>query len=285
MNRYFLLFICISLSGCGGGRSVNKSEVVWNAENYSSDALQAYTNDEWALAKKLFSRALILYQSIDEQSGVLTSHINLVEVALSSHDYQLAKSHLNWLNKSETEQKQRVLLLNAIMALQQKKIAKAIVLIQPLLPQDDDLNNINGIQLAAVANRAKLAFIQKKDEVVWTQRYADALNKTDHQTDSEGLLLRFQARLSSSVDDYEQAENKLQQVLLIYKNSQSRQGIAITLFDMAELCEKQKQWQCALAYLDRSIAVFKYLKNTEKVKQIESMASRIKMKLTKMEHN
>jgi len=265
MNRLLLLLILSFLGGCGGN-SITKPSVIENADNYSQEAIQAYSDEQWALAKHLFNRALNLYQGVDDQAVVLATHINLVEVALSAHNAQDAKHHLNGLDSSGKDQRQPVLLLKALFALQQKQMTEAAVFLQPLLPKfdgdDNALVSVDEIQLTAIATQTKLAFTQKQDESLWVSRYARTLQKVNNQDEvRRALLYRFQARLLVSQEEYAPAANKLQQALLIYKSHQVRRSIAMTLFELGELYEMQNDNEEALAYFNRSTAVFKYLKD------------------------
>ena len=273
MNRLFLILVLVLLIGCEGN-PVRKPSVIENAGRYSQDAIQAYDDEQWILAKHLFNRALRLYQGVDDQEGVLATHINLVEVALSAHDYQEAKHYLNWLNNNAKDQGQRVVLLNALFALQQKKMTEATVFLQQLLPKFDGDNllvSLDGIQLTAVATQTKVAFAQKQDEALWVSRYAHALKKVNNKDEvRKALLYRFRSRLLVSQGEYAAAANKLQQVLLIYKKHQVRQGIAMTLFELGALSEMQNDREEALAYFNRSIAVFKYLKDEGMVRNISN---------------
>ena len=273
MNRLFLILVLVLLVGCEGN-PVRKPSVIEDADRYSQDAIHAYGDEQWKVAKHLFNRALNLYQGVDDQAGVLATHINLVEVALSAHDYQEAKDHLNWLESNGKDQRQRVLLLNALFALQQKQMTEAAVFLQQLLPKFDGGNalvSLDGIQLTAVATQTKLAFAQKQNEALWVSRYGHALQKVNNKDEvRRALLYRFQARLLVSQGEYVPAANKFQQALLIYKKHQVRQGIAMTLFELGALSEMLNDRDEALDFFNRSIAVFKYLKDEGMVRNISN---------------
>jgi hypothetical protein len=186
----------------------------------------------------LFTRALSLYQGIDDQQGILYSHINLAEVALSKREYSTVERHLDLaadiVKKVSLRQYQgRISLLYALNALQQKKTALAESLLQALLPEfdgDKPLTIPDNIQIAAIANRTKIAFVQKQGEQLWTLRYANALKLTTiNNPDLDARLLRFQSSLMLGQGNHEKAESKLQQALSNYKISLSRTGIATTL--------------------------------------------------------
>jgi len=79
--------------------------------------------------------------------------------------------------------------------LQQKKTPLAKSLLQSLLPEFDESTLPSApdiIQIAAIANRTKIAFIQNK--ILWTQRYANGLKLlADNNYGLEARLLRFQS--------------------------------------------------------------------------------------------
>lgn len=290
INRSFalltLLFFLL-LEGCGGGE-VSKPVVISDAENYANDGLQAYSDADWNRAQWLFNKSLSLYQGIDNQNGVLYSHINLAEVALSAQDFPAIDRHLEQAARiakkdSFKDVQSRIALLYSLSALKQKQTMRAESLLKPLLPQFEGeklVDTANAIQLAAIANQTKIAFVKKQDESLWTNRFANALNHSiEKSPDLEASLLRFQASLFKQAGDFKQAENHLQQALLNYKESLSRSGIAMTLLAIGELYMEQERWQDAQDYLNRSIDVFRYLKNTQKIAVVSERLLKVDSKL------
>ena len=87
-------------------------------------------------------------------------------MALSVRDYQASQRHLD--NAAEIIRKsslghyqRRITLFNAQQALQQKQIAQAESLLQPLLPEFDDAIPAtipDAIQMSAIAKRTKCVF-------------------------------------------------------------------------------------------------------------------------------
>ena len=264
------------LTACGGN-VVTKPAVLQDAESFTNGGLEAFADANWNNAQLLFTRALSLYQGIDDQQGILYSHINLAEVALSRRKYSTVERHLDVAadiaKKASLQQYQgRISLLYALNALQQKKTALAESKLQPLLPEFDGDNPVtipDTIQIAAIANRTKIAFVQKQGEQLWTLRYANALKLSAvNNPDLEARLLRFQSSLMLQQGNYEKAEAKLQQALSNYKTSLTRSGIAVTLSELGTLYMTQERWQDAFDYLNRSISVFRYLGDLERVIQI-----------------
>jgi tetratricopeptide (TPR) repeat protein len=283
----FLLIFCLLLAGCGGS-SVSKPTVISDAESYTNDGLQAFLGADWNRSQWSLSKALSLYEGIDNQMGVLYSHINLAEVALSVEDYPAIHRHLQRAASIAKEDsfkdvQPRITLLYSLAALKQKQIMRAESLLKPLLLQfegEAPVVNPNTIQLVAIANQTKIAFVKKQDELLWTNRYASALNSSaENNPDLEARLLRFQSRLFQQKGDFREAESHLQQALSNYKNSLSRSGIAMTLLALGELYMEQEEWRDAKDYLNRSIAVFRHLKNAGKITHISKKLLKVDLKL------
>lgn len=262
-----LLLVCFIVTGCADN-VVTRPSVFLDAESYTSGGLDAFSEAKWNRAQLLFTQALSLYQGIDDQQGILYSQINLAEVALSRRNYSTVERHLGLaadIAKKEALQhyQERISLLYALNALQQNQTDEAESVLQVLLPEFDEDRLItipDTIQMAAIANRTKIAFVQKQDESLWTLRYANALRlSTKNNPVLEARLLRFQGSLMLGQENYQKAESGFQQALSMYKKNVSRPGIAATLSELGALYMIQGHWQNALDYLNRSIAVFRYL--------------------------
>jgi tetratricopeptide (TPR) repeat protein len=274
---YFMLFF-LFLAACGGG-SVSKPTVLTHADSYNAEAMQAFSNEEWRKAQGLFTRALKHYLSIDDRIGELNSYINLVEVALADHNNQMAQHNLmlaEAIVKMDdlAQYHQRITLLNALLAIKQRKIDKANHFLSVLLPEFNGAEVINiptVIQLVAISSQTKLAFEQKEGESLWTLRYAHALTKSANQNVTfEARLLRFQAKLAVQKTEYKNAEAYLQQALLIYKAKGVRTGIAGTLSALGGLNKKQGKGSQALNYFNRAIIVYRSLGAKSKVNELMS---------------
>jgi tetratricopeptide (TPR) repeat protein len=275
---YLLLFILI-LSACAGNMETRPA-VILNAENHTTDGVQAFSAADWQRAQFSLTKALVIYQGIDNQQGVISSHINLAEVALAIDDYPTVEAHLlaasDRTNKAlQVDTQNRIALLYAQNAIKQNQTAVAKQYLQPLLPEFDNempVGKLSQIQLIAIADRTKLAFAANNDASRWIQRYANALAQSKNKDPIlEADLLRYQAALLQQQGDLDAAEIKLQQALIQYKKNISREGIAITLSELGELTMAQGRWQEAKDYINRSIAVFQYLNNTKQVSRLNKI--------------
>ncbi len=284
-----LLLACFFINSCAGNLS-KKPLVLVDIEEYSNDGIKAYNNAQWSKAQLFFSKALQLSQGIDDQEGVLLSILNLAEVSLALHDHTKSKQYLvqaGEITKYAAYQhyNPRINLLYGLNALAQKQLSKAEAILQKLLPifENDKLNTIpDDIQLAAIASLTRIAFLKKQDALLWTNRYANALQKTANKsTNRTARLLRFQADLLLQYDvttkeKDNEAESKMQQALLLYKENLSRAGTAATLFELAQFYRKKHRWQEMQDYFNRSKAVYSFLKNTEKLELITEILAQQK---------
>lgn len=283
--RLFLCQISFAiLVGCAGHHP--KPTLLKDAEKYNNEGVQAFLAAHRQRAERLFGRALRLYQSIDDQQGILRTYINLIEVALSARDFQTAQKYLarasRMVQSGELKIYQnRIRLLSSQLAMQLHRFSEAEQLLQPLLPEFSRTHTDSvpdPVQLAAIANRTRIAFAQQLNAALWTQRYADALTVTKSEApDLEGRLLRFQAALLQQESRYEEAANKLKQALVRYKAALLQSGIAATLSELGQLYLQQRRWQQAQHYLYRAVTVLGYrgdldriINNTEMLAQTEA---------------
>lgn len=282
------LLLCLLILAACAGKTDTQLSIIVNAENYINDGVQAYTDADWQRAHTLFTQALIFYQGIDGQQGILLSHINLAEVALMMHDYPATEKHLSVARiiadkSQQSDIQSRISLLYAQNALKQNQLALAKTHLQALLPEFNDqtlVGTASHLQLAACADRTRIAFAENSDASLWTQRYANALMRSGvNNLNLEPRLLRFQAALLQQQEDYDAAESKLQQALVEYKNNLSRPGIAITLSELGQLSIAQEQWQNAKEYTERAVTVFRHLDNTDRVAQLNKTLKNIDMKI------
>lgn len=293
IKQGFILFVALFgliLGGCGGDL-INKPNALFAVESHTKGGLQAYAEGSWSKSKRLFKQALSFYQGIDDQANVLLLHINLAEVALAEHDYPSSQKYLDTaanIAKKELLQyyQKRIALLYALIALQQKQITIAESILQPILPEFDGVIAVTSMDstiLAVIASRTKVAFSQKQDELLWTHRFASALDSSVNKSNiMEARLLRFQANLLLRQESYDESELKLQQALSLYKKDLFRAGIAMTLLELGQLYSKKHYWQDAMEYLNRSRTVFRFLKNISKVNLITQRL--VEMKSKKLAH-
>jgi len=288
IKLYLILFMLIFV-GCGGN-SVNKPALLSSAESDVNEAMQAYIDEDWVSAQRLFNRALSQYQSMDDRLGALNSTINLVEVALARHDMMTARARLSLAENIVTIEGldsyyPRMTLLNALLAIQQKQMTKANHLLSELLPIFNGVEMTvipSIIQLVAISSRTTVAFEQKHNESLWTKRYRQAIKKSANKSITlDAGLLRFQAKLSLQQGGDDQAEAYLQKSLSIYKKTGSRTEIAGILFELGKLSKMQDKRERAVSYFKRSIIVYRSLGREDKVHEITKWLTEIKAAMMK----
>lgn len=289
--KAYLIILTLLLSACGGS-AVTNPIAIQDAESYTNSGLQAFSVGDSDHAQQLFNKALTLYQGLDNQQGVLSSHINLAQVTLAAGDYPTTQEHLeraaDIVKTAEFQSYQpRVTLLLAQSAIGQNEYVQAEKSLQPLLPEFNGLTPVNPpdmIQLTAIASRTSIAFAQQQDESLWTQRYAKALTLSDNNAPVfVSRLLRFQAELLQHQQQYKQAESHLQRALSGYKASYSRPGIATTLAELGRLSMAQGHWADAQSYLTRSNTVFRYIGDLDRVMQNNVYLETVQKELVKHE--
>ena len=196
-----LIGLSINLNSCVSYPG-SDSIIVANAKNYTNEGIQAYQNADWYRAQQLFLKAKLLYQSVDDQQGILSSYTNLIEVALSTKDFKSAQNYLTLASEmiiapELNHFKNRINLLYSHLFILNKQYARAEQQLQSLLPKflgNEVESTTDDIQIAAIANRTKLAFLQEQEQELWTQRYAKILSRDGSATPSmRARLLRFQA--------------------------------------------------------------------------------------------
>ncbi len=276
MNKLKLLLVCFFLIGCGS-HSVSRPLIEVNAESYTEQAIQAYAEERWRDARQLFNQALLNYQSLDDRLAVLLCHINLAEVALAQGDLPQAERNLLWADaiaKSEARERHqaRISLLKARLSMKQLNMVVAKQLLNSLLPvfHHQELNiRVDVIQLAAIASRTEIAFLENQQANLWTSRYASALKQLSDSTDNlYARLFRFQAKLWLQQAEYSKAESLFQQALVIYKSNSLRSGIAAVLSELGQLYLQQGRLEPARDYYQRAIMVLHALGNDNKVKRL-----------------
>lgn len=286
-HAILLFFVLCLLLSCKGNTVKNDVviSVAQDAKKYLHDGVYAYHNARWTKAQRLFQQALLLYQSVDNQQGVLHSYINLSEVALALRHFTQSKQYLahaatraKYANSDYANHNARISLLYALIALRQNQLVKAIHKLQAILPAFTGViadSVPNNIQIVAIASRTEIAFLQKKQAELWTRRYANALPKMVYQsTNNKARLLRFQADLlvqQGTAYAINKATTKMQQALSLYQQNQLRTGIASTLLALAQHYKNQQRWQQAQDYLQRSLAVYNFLGNNKQVQLITAM--------------
>ena len=92
-SAWLLVFIGV-LSACGSVPE-QQHEGVEAVNEAMTHGMRAYRDDRYLEARQLFSKGLAHYRSMDDTPGALVAYVNLIDVALVTGDFPLAR---HWLD-------------------------------------------------------------------------------------------------------------------------------------------------------------------------------------------
>ncbi len=260
-----IALLAVWLAGCVSAPE-SRPQAVLEGERQLQLGVGAYQRDEYQNAAVLFSKALALHQSLDDRAGILRSRLNLAETALAVGNYPATARQLALARQMLAEEglnafEGRITLLEAGLALKQRRLGEAEALLETLLPpfgqEELPLGEVGEEAMGAVAARVTLAFEREGDDPArWTLRYANCLGSERAQNALRvARLWRFQAELAHREGDWAQADRLLERALATYKQGAYRSGIAATLEQWASVRMSQEAWDEAERLLVRALAV------------------------------
>ena len=269
MNRFLIaltgVMLLSVLTGCVRPPD-QRPEVVIRGERQLQLGVRAYNNNDYRTAATLFTKAIELYQSIDDREGIIRGYINLMETALAVGNFQSAEQHLQALYTINNEPefsayRKRVEMLKVKLDFAQGDYQEALASLLPLIPEFDPEGELkekpdqSGIN--AIASRARIAFKQSTEEaVLWSGRYESAIKSVGGDLPYNlGLLNSFKAELARRNGDYKRTQELLNRALSEYKLAGLRRGVALTLKSLANLEMEREQWLDAESYLQRALKV------------------------------
>lgn len=196
--------------------------------------VQHYKNNNYAKAIDNFNKALLQYRSIDDQAGIAQSCLNLANTYMAINNNATAAQYLIRANTvieqaSLTELNEYLRLLYSSLAINNALYDEAQQELNQVVNSEDP-----DIQLAALQNRTKIAFIKNEnDKQQWLDRYRRLQqSQADDSLSHEARILRFEAEL---VDEENSKTALLSESLAISRNLADRPAIAATLMQWAEL--------------------------------------------------
>ncbi len=304
-----LLPLSLLLSACGSV-SDPRPEPIRQSEYYLEHGVTAFSESDFVAASDFFHKALAHYSSLDNPTGILQSRINLAETALAVGNFDAALESIEAASRiaaapRHQEYLPRLTLLRAQVHWRKQEREQALALLQGLLPEFDDKQRsreqVELIDIGAATLRTDIAFARQDDNMaearLWLKRLSEMLRASEEQTPlHQARMLRFEAQLAIHEKAPQQATEKLEQALELYRAAAARPAIAATLTEVARLAMSQGQWQQAeqrlqralyirLWILDRSGAletiellqrVYRQLGNKEKLEKMEREAARIR---------
>lgn len=267
-HRYLSLLLTLLLGACSTV-SDQRPEPIRKSEYYLEHGVSAYSDSDYVAASDFFSKALAHYRSIDDTTGILLSRINLAETALASGNFSAALKNIEAAERTASseeyrEYQPRLTLLRAQTHWRSHEKEKALALLESLLPPFDSENRSQKksslLLLGATTLRTDIAFARDDDEMqeasLWLRRLSLMLPTTEGRTElHHARLLRFEAQLAAYEHDPQEALNKFEQALQLYREGAARPAIAATLTESGKLLMAMGRWEEAEEVLQRALYI------------------------------
>ncbi len=268
-NLHALIPIALLLLSACSGVSDTRPEPVRKSEYFLERGVNAFENSDYVAATDFLRKALAHYRSIDDTTGILLSRINLAETALAAANFDAAAEQITAAEAISKmpeyrEYQPRLILLRAQVHWRQRQTEETLQLLSTLLPAFDEeqrsREKANLLTLGATTLRTDIAFTRDDDDKQearqWLRRLALMLPATEGDTElHHARLLRFEAQLAYHDNAPQDALNKLEQSLLLYRDAAARPAIAATLTESGQLLMKMQRWQEAEEKLQRALFI------------------------------
>lgn len=259
-----LLFLSV-ISGCST-ISDERPEPIRKSEYYLEHGVNAFEESRFIDAADFFRKALAHYRSIDNSTGILLSRINLAETSLALGNFKLAHAEIRQAQKIEesiltSEYRDRLSLLQAQVYWRAGKRSESLDLLEPLLPQFDvaqkPVGKTDANSVGAVTLRTDIAMTEADGDrttaEIWLTRLSKLIsNIKDEHPLHKARLLRFEAKLAQSQQEYSKALDKLQQALVLYRDSAIRPAIAATLSEQGDIYMQTEHWKAAINSFEKA---------------------------------
>ena len=243
--RFIVLSLLIIIAACSGGPPEKPPlDSLTSPANLLDRGITHYNDNNYPKAINDFEKSLLQYRSIDNQSGIASSCLNLAKTYMAINNNQTAAEYLVKANSiirqaQLTKLNEHLHLLNSSLAIKNALYENAIQELGTVLNSKKP-----HIKLAALKNRTSIAFLRNdEDKTQWLEKYKDLQNNNKKDSASHlARILRFKAELS---------ENKntnaalLADSLSISQKLASRTAIAATLTQWADVDINNKNYQQA----------------------------------------
>jgi tetratricopeptide (TPR) repeat protein len=267
-HRYLALPLALLLGACSTV-SDQRPEPIRKSEYYLEHGVSAFSDSDYVAASDFFSKALAHYRSIDDTTGTLLSRINLAETALASGNFSAALENIKAAETTANAEhyrdyQPRLTLLRAQTHWRSHEKEQALALLENLLPPFDSENRSQKkatlLILGATTLRTDIAFARDDDDKqaarLWLRRLSLMLPGTEGRTDlHHARLLRFEAQLAAYDHEPQDALNKFEQALQLYREGAARPAIAATLTESGKLLMTMGRWQEAEERLQRALYI------------------------------
>ena len=244
------------------------------SENIMLQGIKAFQQDNYLQAIASFNKALVLYQSIDDQNGILLARINLIESALAISRFDLAEQNFILLGNIEFLQprlKSKIILLKAHNFFLQEQYHEALQALHPLLAQLPDIyKKLSPEQVNLLLTQTKFAvFSHSADAISWFEQL-DTVMAENSMIDikQKALFKRLSAHMAQQRNNSDQAITLMQQAIALYKSNTNRRSIATCLQEIAGFYYSRKNVKAAYESLSRALFIRKWLKDTYKTEAL-----------------
>ncbi|PCJ86625.1 MAG: hypothetical protein COA54_07865 [Thiotrichaceae bacterium] len=244
MKRYqkYLILCLLPLTtlACSSGPAEKPLPAsITSPDNILSQGVLQHNNNDYPRAIHSFKKALTQYRSIDNQSGIAMSCMNIAKSQMANNHNDAAQKYLDKARSIITRASLKQLedhlnLLESSLAIKNKSYTQALQLLKtPLISNNDN------IKLAALKNRTLISFNQKdENRQSWLNEYKTLQSKNSQNTDSHlARILRFEAELT---DNEREKFELLTQSLAISRQLANRTAIAANLTQWANFDIQKK---------------------------------------------
>lgn len=251
----FSILLFFTLNACSGGPAEKPLPVsITSPARLLDKGVSHYENNNYAEAIDQFEKALLQYRSIDNQTGIAKSCMNLAKTYMAINNNQTAAEYLAIANTvikqaSLDELNDHLHLLNSSLAINKGLFDHALQELTPVLSSKNTIT-----KLAALKNRTRIAFLQdSSDRQQWLEKYKSLQQNNAENTSSHlARILRFEAELS---DIRENKTELLMRSLSISRNLADRPAIAATLTQWAQLDIEAEMFEQAEDKLLRALFI------------------------------
>ena len=279
-KKAFIIALSLILSACVTSPD-SRPEPFLKSEVLLRDGLEAYRNDNFTEAQQKFNRALELYQSFDNQKGVILARLNLLETALAMSDFKNADLYLKQLKQqaansdAEINLKQKIILLESKLQFEQQHYQAALTTLRPLLAEQKQLADEAQLNLWAMQARLEVS-ISPLTQSQGLTKFEAALAQKEPQPHYQAMLKRIRAMIALKHGDYQAANMLLKDALAYDKEQANRRSIAACLEEFADLEMAQHHQKQAREYLNKALIIRQWLKNDYKSGKIKERLAAIK---------
>lgn len=272
MTKNIVLILMLAISACTSTPDT-RPYALTQSEQLMQQGIKAYQQDNYSQASKSFNDAIILYQSIDDQHGILLAQINLIKSSLAISQFALAEQIFTTLNDNTATPALRaqITALRAHSLFLQQNYPAALHTFAPLLSQLSDRHApVNNTQIKLLLMQTKYAlFARTPDAPTWFERLSAVMaGNTQLSSAQLALFNRLAAHNALHTGRHAQALTLMQAALTSYKAEVNRRATAACLQELAKIHIAMHDILAAQQALGRALLIRKWLQDSYKTQQI-----------------